>query len=75
MEQIEKQNDKFPDIAWIQSHKLRVPVANILGLTALARSKCSARDELIPMFSQEAGRLNALICEITELTQDLDEPV
>jgi PAS domain S-box-containing protein len=74
VEQIEKQNDKLREIAWIQSHKLRVPVANILGLAELSRLDCSAKDELIPLFCLEAKRLDELIREITVLTQDLDEP-
>jgi PAS domain S-box-containing protein len=74
VEQIEQQNDKLREIAWIQSHQLRVPVANILGLGELYRLDCSARDELIPLFCREAGRLDELIREITVLTQDLDGP-
>ncbi|HEX8020103.1 PAS domain S-box protein [Mucilaginibacter sp.] len=74
VEQIEKQNDKFREIAWIQSHKLRLPVANILGLAELSRQKCSANEELIPMFRKEAQRLDELIREITTLTDDLGEP-
>jgi len=74
VEQIETQNDKLREIAWIQSHKMRVPVANILGLVELARSECSTKEELIPLFCQEAGRLDVLIREITLLTGDLEEP-
>jgi PAS domain S-box-containing protein len=69
--QIEKQNDKLREIAWIQSHKLRLPVANILGLAELSRADCSAADDLIPLFCHEAGRLDALIREITLLTDEL----
>lgn len=72
VEQIEKQNDKLREIAWIQSHQLRLPVANILGLAELSRSGCAATDELIPLFCQEAKRLDGLIRQITALTQDLD---
>ncbi|WP_184549811.1 PAS domain-containing protein [Mucilaginibacter sp. FT3.2] len=74
VEQIEKQNDKLRQIAWIQSHQLRVPVANILGLAEVSRLDCSAKDELIPLFCMEAKRLDELIREITALTQDLDGP-
>jgi PAS domain S-box-containing protein len=73
VEQIEKQNDKLREIAWIQSHQLRVPVANILGLVKLAESGCSATDELMPLFCMEAKRLDDLIREITVLTEDLDD--
>jgi PAS domain S-box-containing protein len=32
---IEEQNEKLRQISWFQSHELRKPVANIIGLTAL----------------------------------------
>ncbi len=70
--QIEKQNEKLREIAWIQSHQLRVPVANILGLAELCQLDHEAKDELIPLFSQEAKRLDGMIRQITALTQDLD---
>ncbi len=72
VEQIEKQNDKLREIAWIQSHKLRVPVANILGLAELSRLDGSAK-ELIPLFSLEAERLDGIIREITALSEELSQ--
>lgn len=71
VEQIEKQNAKLREIAWIQSHKLRLPVANILGLAELSREKCSANEELIPLFREQAEKLDELIREITTLTDEL----
>jgi PAS domain S-box-containing protein len=73
VEQIQKQNDKLREIAWIQSHKMRLPVANILGLAELAQLDCSAKDELIPLFCVEAKRLDEMIREITVQTEDLGE--
>ncbi len=35
LKKIEKQNRQLKQIAWEQSHRVRVPVANILGLTQL----------------------------------------
>lgn len=35
LQMLEAQNEKLKEIAWIQSHKVRGPVANILGLTEL----------------------------------------
>jgi signal transduction histidine kinase len=34
---IERQNKQLMEIAWIQSHELRAPLANILGLVQLLR--------------------------------------
>lgn len=74
VEQIEKQNERLREIAWIQSHKLRLPVANILGLSELCRQGCSENEELIPLFCKEAERLDELIREITRMTGNLDSP-
>jgi PAS domain S-box-containing protein len=71
VEQIEKQNDKLREIAWIQSHKMRVPVANILGLAQVCQMKGSAKEEIIPMFTLAAKQLDEMIREITILTEDL----
>jgi PAS domain S-box-containing protein len=71
VEQIEKQNDKLRDIAWIQSHKMRVPVANILGLAGICRLENSEKNDIIPMFLHEAERLDEMIREITLLTDGL----
>jgi len=35
LQQIQSQNKQLQDIAWIQSHKVRGPVASILGLAQL----------------------------------------
>ncbi|HMI02274.1 MAG TPA: PAS domain S-box protein [Pedobacter sp.] len=35
LRRIEKQNAKFKEIAWSQSHEVRAPLSNIMGLTAL----------------------------------------
>lgn len=72
VEQIEKQNDKLREIAWIQSHKMRVPVANILGLVQLCQMDKSARKEIIPVFFRAAEQLDDMIREIAVLTNDLE---
>ncbi|MDB5145350.1 MAG: hypothetical protein JWQ66_4063 [Mucilaginibacter sp.] len=71
VEQIEKQNDKLREIAWIQSHKMRVPVANILGLAGICQMDHSSKRDLIPMFLLEAKRLDEMIREITVITDGL----
>jgi PAS domain S-box-containing protein len=72
LHKIEAQNKRLREIAWIQSHKLRVPVANILGLADVCRLDGSAKEDSIPLFCQEAERLDEIIREITALTEDLD---
>ncbi len=36
---IEKQNEMFKEIAWMQSHVVRAPLANIMGLIEVIKSK------------------------------------
>jgi PAS domain S-box-containing protein len=69
--EIEKQNDKLREIAWIHSHKMRVPVANILGLAGICQMEESAKNDIIPMFLLEAKRLDEMIHEITVMTDGL----
>jgi PAS domain S-box-containing protein len=73
VEQIEKQNDRLREIAWIQSHKVRAPVANLLGLAQLCQLDASADSEVIPMLLVAAEQLDGMIREITVLTQGLED--
>jgi light-regulated signal transduction histidine kinase (bacteriophytochrome) len=73
VEQIEKQNDKLRKIAWIHSHKVRRPVASILGLAQLCQLDLTADREIISMLMEATKQLDERICEITALAQDLDE--
>jgi PAS domain S-box-containing protein len=73
VEQIEKQNDKLRKIAWIHSHKVRGPVASILGLAQLCKLDLTADREIISMLMEATKQLDERICEITALAQDLDE--
>jgi PAS domain S-box-containing protein len=49
LEKIERQNQRLLEIAWIQSHRVRAPVASILGLTQLFNLDDSHNAEIIPM--------------------------
>jgi PAS domain S-box-containing protein len=66
LEQIEQQNAKLKEIAWIQSHKVRVPVANLLGLVQLLESESD--QEAIDKIRQTSLQLDAVIREITAQT-------
>jgi PAS domain S-box-containing protein len=58
---IEQQNETLNQIAWIQSHEVRRPVANILGLTELFD-----RDDNDPIYNL------AILDKIKDETKDLD---
>lgn len=72
METIEKQNDQLRQIAWIQSHEVRSPVATILGLTQLFNKEDVADPEncnIINMVEEAASNLDNVIRKINAHTR------
>lgn len=64
MEKIQTQNQRLKDIAWIQSHKVRAPVASILGLVQLFNQQ------------QPGDPINTEVLQgITEATNTLDDVI
>lgn len=70
LETIENQNRTFMDISWTQSHLVRAPVANIMGIAALLKSSSSwnDKDELINHLETSAYKLDEVIKKISVLT-------
>ncbi|KEQ30615.1 hypothetical protein N180_05175 [Pedobacter antarcticus 4BY] len=69
---IKDQNRRLQEISWIQSHKVRSPLAKILGLVSLmklSKNDLSALNELIPMVASSAEELDAVLKEIVEKTE------
>jgi signal transduction histidine kinase len=64
--QYEEQTRLLEKIAWIQSHKVRRPLANIMGLISLME-KSQSNSELLPMLSKSAEELNDVIQSIVTL--------
>jgi PAS domain S-box-containing protein len=76
MRKIEQQNEVLRDIAWTQSHVVRAPLANILGLAALLKENFEngKRDrEFINHICDSAERLDKIIHEIVRKTERLDQ--
>jgi PAS domain S-box-containing protein len=73
LHQIEDQNKRLREIAWIQSHRVRAPLASILGLVQLCELGDSSNAEIIPMLKIAAEDLDQVILEITGLTHELGE--
>jgi PAS domain S-box-containing protein len=69
---IEDQNKRLREIAWIQSHRVRAPLASILGLVQLCSLDDPPNAEIIPMLKKAAEDLDQVIMEITVLTDKLD---
>ncbi|MDQ4139582.1 MAG: hypothetical protein M3142_03570, partial [Bacteroidota bacterium] len=73
---IQKQNEKLREIAWIQSHKVRVPVANILGLVNAFNYKNLSDPfnlEVLANLNIVTHDLDAVIREIVNKTNEVEE--
>lgn len=69
LNKIENQNEKLKDIAWIQSHIVRAPLTNILGLIKLINETESVNDkELLHHLNQSILQLENSINEIVNKT-------
>lgn len=66
---IEVQNEKLKEISWIQSHKVRAPVARILGLITLINTEkgnYEEMDQIIHFLSVSANELDDAIKDINK---------
>jgi len=64
---LQEQNRNLQDIAFLQSHQVRQPVAQILGLINLLKSGDAdgvARDEIVDLVYAAAGSFDEIIKEI-----------
>ncbi len=65
---IEEQNKKFKEIAWIQSHIVRAPLARVMGLVDLLKNQRPGdeTDLLIEHLTNSARDLDAVIIRIAD---------
>lgn len=68
LESIEKQNSQLREIAWLQSHKVRAPLSNILGLidVVLNSSDWDEKQELMKLLQQSAMQLDEIVVEVAQ---------
>ena len=71
LKQIQIQNEKLQEIAWIQSHKVRAPVATLLGLIGLfdVETKNQNNKEILKKIKEVAEGLDEVIREIDNKTR------
>ncbi len=65
---IEKQNERFSEISWIQSHVVRAPIARLMGLIGLIKHPGSSEElkvELLGYVLDSANELDDIVREIT----------
>jgi len=70
---IEMQNEKLKEIAWLQSHKVRGPLANIMGLAQLFDLNNyhePVNGEVINGIIEAANNLDSIIREVVKNTYD-----
>lgn len=73
---IELQNSKLRQIAWIQSHMVRAPLARIMGLVELLELEDfqqQDRPEFLKALKSSALELDQIIREIVEKAQKVEE--
>lgn len=68
------QNEKLRKIAWLQSHEVRKPLANILGLLSLMESQKTHTEHghIFHYLKQSSDELDHIIRDIIEKTKAVD---
>jgi len=72
---IENQNEKFREIAWIQSHIVRASVAKIMGLIPLIKKKLineNGLEKLLDYLSISTNELDTTVREISKKASDIN---
>ena len=71
---IEEQNKKLREIAWIQSHVVRAPLARMMGLVNVLREIEMDPDEFekwVGFFNTTADELDAIVHDISVKAKDI----
>jgi PAS domain S-box-containing protein len=71
---IEDQNKKLRDIAWMQSHVIRAPLARLMGLVYLldkVDEQDMKQEELIRLITATANEVDSIIKNISALTDEI----
>jgi len=76
IQRIERQNQALKEIGWTQSHVVRAPLANLLGLVSLLKENNfdeNQRQEFIKHIDEAAHQLDAVIHDIVQKTQEVED--
>lgn len=72
MKRIELQNKKLKKIAWVQSHRMRSPIATIMGMAELINEDDPSDPmnfEIIKSIKSQSLKLDEMIMEVEHLTR------
>lgn len=75
VEEVEKQNKILRDIAWVQSHVVRAPLARMMAIVELMnlqKSTCPQFEELLVHFVQSGEELDKIIRDISLKTERIN---
>lgn len=68
MQKVEQQNKKLKKIAWVQSHRMRAPVATILGMAELFNHS----DPADPMNKEILANIHELTLKLDDMIKEVD---
>ncbi|MCA1763776.1 MAG: response regulator [Cryomorphaceae bacterium] len=74
VKEIERQNEKFKDIAWTQSHIVRAPLARLMGLIQFMKDEDLSEEEImdaIDKIASSAEELDDLLKSIVKKSQHI----
>ncbi len=78
LNKIENQNKTLKEIAWIQSHVVRAPLANLIGLVQLLKTKNKEKNpvenlKILNYINETAEKLDKIIHDIVNKTKEFEE--
>jgi PAS domain S-box-containing protein len=76
--QLNNRNERLKKIAWTQSHKVRAPLARILGIITALEDKSTQQEEkdfLMQTLAESGGELDEVITKIVKNTQFLSKAI
>ena len=76
IKKIEAQNERLREIAWIQSHSVRAPLARVIGLVNLIQNRRADEtevDQVLTMIVQSIEELDLLVRAVVRKTEELPE--
>lgn len=75
LHKIETQNKILKEISWMQSHAVRAPLSNIMGLVSLLKDNINSGikdDKIIDYILDSADKLDVVVKDIVKKTSDID---
>lgn len=75
LHKIETQNKILKEISWMQSHAVRAPLSNIMGLVSLLKDNMNSGikdDKIIDYILDSADKLDVVVKDIVKKTNDID---